>query len=691
MAARKKPRKNPAKKDTKKKTKEESFYTKGPQSIAKHSLPDDCVITHGSDATPDLRAGHNRFDYEYHRPEDKLPSDHDEIIAACQGIYRKVGMVRNIIDLMSDFASEGLDLRHPVKKHERFFKKWAEKVNLQDRAHTFMKLLLRDANVVVRRKMAKISKPAAKEMSRAQEEPEKITTTKKSGNKGQVPWRYTFLSPTIIEKTGGEMGKFFGDNQLAMRIPTTLARAIQKKRKTPEEQAIMEKLPAEVIEAAQGKGNRLVSLSDDKMYVDYYKKDDWEEWATPFLFGILEDVMLKDKMKLADMAALDGVINVIRLWKLGNSDKQILPTRTAVNRLLDMLQHNVGGGAMDLVWDDMIDLKVEYPPVDKILGSEKYDSVNLDIIRGLGIPDLLIGAGEIGNGGSDAVFAQLKTLTERLEYVRLRCIVWLETELQMVAEAMGIKKTPEIVFGIMSLRDEAAEKQLLIQLLDRGIVSNERVLQVFGQNFAIELENMRREQKIRVAEDGVLEKANPYYRPKSVMDLQHQYNMELQGLKSEEGGGENLVGDQPREEETKEAGRPPGSRDTEPRDDRTEKVLSVYKAIAEEHISAIDKIFDQRYLKSKKVKNLRSLTREQRDELEYTKRAILATVRPSDKITSELIATRASKSPENLVKIFNKLFKQLVKEHAGVVGRQPNLKERRSLAASTWAMLVPKQ
>jgi hypothetical protein len=262
----------------------------------------------------------------------------------------------------------------------------------------------------------------------------------------------------------------------------------------------------------------------------------------------------------------------------------------------------------------------------------------------------------------------------------------------MVADAMGIKKTPEIVFGIMSLRDEAAEKQLLIQLLDRGIVSSERVLQIFGQNFAIELENLRREQVIREKENGVLEKANPYYRPKSVMDLQHQYNMELQALKfGDGGGGENLAGDQPREEEKKEAGRPPGSMDTEPRDDRTEKVLSVYKAIAEEHMSAIDKIFDQLYLESNSVKNLRSLTREQKEELEYTKRAILATVRPKDKITKELISSRASKNPKNLVKIFNKLFKQLVKEHAGVMGRRPNLKERRSLAASTWAMLTPKK
>lgn len=56
----------------------------------------------------------------------------------------------------------------------------------------------------------------------------------------------------------------------------------------------------------------------------------------------------------------------IRLWKLGKSEQQIIPTAEVTNKLLDILkdtvQSNGGGGVTDIVWDDMIDLQVEYPP-----------------------------------------------------------------------------------------------------------------------------------------------------------------------------------------------------------------------------------------------------------------------------------------------------------------------------------------
>ena len=77
----------------------------------------------------------------------------------------------------------------------------------------------------------------------------------------------------------------------------------------------------------------------------------------------------------------------------------------------------------------------------------------------------------------------------------------------------------------MSLRDEAAEKQLIIQLLDRGIISAERVVEVFGMNFMIEVERIKSEQQIRDNDPKILEKSNPYNRPLSVMEKQAKLNI----------------------------------------------------------------------------------------------------------------------------------------------------------------------
>jgi len=566
------------------------LYTKGAQGINHHVLAEVCHLNHGTASDVNLRSGYNRHDRDRQRPDDKLPTKHADIIMSCQSVYRRIGMVRNIIDLMTDFAAEGLELQHTIKSQEKFYKEWARRVNLQGRSHDYMKLLMRDANVIVRRKNAFITLPAVREMTKGNvsglesidetkivDKPEKIKTTKKNANKREIPWRYTFLSPVVIEKIGGEVGRFFGADALGMRIPTALRNAI-KSPKSDAERNYIKKLPPEVVKAA-GKGSHLVELNADMIYVDYYKKDDWEDWGTPFLYGVLEDVMFKEKMRLADMAALDGVINVIRLWKLGKSDQQILPAPAAVDKLIDILQHNVGGGVMDLVWDDMIDLTVEYPPTDKILGADKYIGVNSDIVRGLGIPDSLVGGSDLGTRNAQSAFVQLKTLAERLEYVRSSAIRWMEGELRRVADAMGFKKIPSISFGIMSLRDEAAEKQLMIQLLDRGIISSEKATEVFGVNYMIELERIKSEQTIREDNPGILEKSNPYNRPFSVMEKQNDLSIELEKVKQQcaskndstddNGGGDNPKGDQPKDDGDNSPGRPPSTVDTGPRDERT--------------------------------------------------------------------------------------------------------------------------
>ncbi len=233
-----------AKKSSSNTPKKDVMYTRGEQAPSEHIVPEVCHINRGIAgrsvaADMNLRAGHNRHDYDAQRPSDRLPTEHAEIIQACQSVYRKIGMVRNIIDLMTDFASEGLELQHTVKSQEQFYRVWAEKADLPGRLHDFMKLLMRDGNVIVRRKNALIARPLIKEMTRGgigvvdtitetnvTEQPEKIGKTKLKTKKNEIPWKYTFLSPVVIKKIGGEVGRFFGSDALGMEIPPSLANSI---------------------------------------------------------------------------------------------------------------------------------------------------------------------------------------------------------------------------------------------------------------------------------------------------------------------------------------------------------------------------------------------------------------------------------------------------------------------------------
>ena len=69
-----------------------------------------------------------------------------------------------------------------------------------------------------------------------------------------------------------------------------------------------------------------------------------------------------------------------------------------------------------------------------------------------------------------------------------------------------------IVFDQMSLSDEAAEKNLLIQLADRDIISHETILERFKEIPSVEKMRLKREGKERNKET-VPVKVGPFHKP----------------------------------------------------------------------------------------------------------------------------------------------------------------------------------
>jgi hypothetical protein len=266
----------------------------------------------------------------------------------------------------------------------------------------------------------------------------------------------------------------------------------------------------------------------------------------------------------------------------------------------------------------------------------------------------------------------------------------MQGEMRLVADAMGFKKTAEIGFGNMSLRDEAAEKQLMIQLLDRNVISPERVSEVFGSEYAIELERLKSAHEFRMENPGVAERSDPYNRPFSVMEKQSDLDIKMEKVKqgspqktNDKGGGDNMSGDQPKNEGTNPSGRPRNTKDTKVRDERTSKTLSVLNVIAAGFMDKIDELVDGTYLELRDIKNMRSLTRAQRTELERTKRGLLSVLQSTDIVTKDLLASKIATS-KNRDAAMNDTFCGLVSEFTTSTGKEPATKERRILTASAW-------
>lgn len=439
-----------------------------------------------------VRDAYSQKGYYSFRPDEDPNGQIKRIISKCMCAYDKVGIIKNVIDLMGDFASQGISINHPNKRIERFYRRWWTKINGTERSERFLNILYRCGNVVVHRRTGKITRKTQKEMS-----------AKGGIAKREIPLRYNFLNPLSLEVIDGHSAILDDKPRYAISISEALKKSILGRSNSNEAP-----LPNELLQNIQA-GKSLIEIDPDQIETFFYKKDDWQIWANPMINAILDDISMLEKMKLADMSALDGAISNIRLWRLGSLEHKIMPNAAAINRLRDVLASNVGGGTMDLVWGPELDFKESNTQIYKFLGSEKYGPVLNSIYAGLGIPPTLTGlAGQ--SGGYTNNFISLKTLIERLEYGRsLLKKFWMD-EIYRVQQAMGFSEPASLHFDFMILSDETAEKNLLLQLADRDIISIETLRDRLGEDDKIENSRIKNEFKERDSGKRTV-KVDPYH------------------------------------------------------------------------------------------------------------------------------------------------------------------------------------
>ena len=145
-----------------------------------------------------VRTGFLRQDYDYFRPGESIAKRQKRIIKQCMAAYDKVGIIRNVIDLMSDFSSQGLNIYHPNKTIEKFFRTWFKQVNGLERSERFLNYLYRCGNVPVRRNVTKVNKKTTDSLKRAHGD-NFVQVENKNYSKNVIPWSYEFLNPLAID------------------------------------------------------------------------------------------------------------------------------------------------------------------------------------------------------------------------------------------------------------------------------------------------------------------------------------------------------------------------------------------------------------------------------------------------------------------------------------------------------------
>lgn len=571
-------------------------------------------------------------------------------IALSVEAYKGFGVVKNVIDLMCNFASEGLKIIHPRPKVQKFYERWAESVDLQGRAKDAIREYYKTANVFIYTTMGTVDEASYNKMRsikgssdsdiKDSNDPDNPLydefvnkERKKPIGKRKIPWRYTLLNPLQMDVRGT---KYFGGQEWVFVLDEETRNKTKDLKSTTNIDFLDDtevNLPPEFKKRDEGGG--IIKLDQARLYTLHYMKSDHEDWADPMVWPVMNDIMYKNQLRAMDMSVANSVINAITIFKLGDIKSGYTPPPSHFAKLAEMLRTPTYSHT--LVWNDAIQMESNYPPIEKLLSIDKYRSVDRDILAGLGVPAILVDGAEGGNFSN--AFLQVRTMLERLEEGRNEIMKWINKQLRLIARVMGHRDIPTVKFGHMSLRDEEAEKKLIIQLMDRNIISAERVHEFFDIETDIEIERMKKEKELS-DRDGIMTKFGPFKDPMNMMDaedtmkLDFKLKKDLNKSKPPTGGpgsfappqGKNVV---------KPNGRPPGS--TGPQEKRREvkpKGMGELSTKASSMYDEVSKYIADKFVLLRKVRSKKYLTSQDRKSVEELTFATMLGLDPYDNIST---------------------------------------------------------
>jgi len=642
-----------------------------------------------------VRDEYTRSNYDRCRPSEQLPTADRDIAISCNNAYYSVGIVRNMVDLMADFCVKGIDWAHTNRNVQAFYRKWFEQISGYDVSERFCNYLARLGNNCVFTNYMKVPDSVASEWKRSKgAEFSNVVASNR-----RIPGKYIFIDITSLSELYPEIGKFTTKRtfvlSFAQGLVNSMSHGMSAKRYGQFDLANVIKYVPDELRKKMSENNGNIVFTSDDLRLSHYKKDDWDSWAKPLIYSILEPLTLLRKMHLADMSALDGAISNIRLWKVGYIDptnplNSVIPTKSQLAKVREVVLNNITAGTLDVFWGPDLDFKESTTEVHKFLGPEKYQHVMAMIYDGMGIPPSLAGGGGGGDGGFTNNFISMKVLIEKLNYLRHKLTEFWNHEAKIVQKAMGFSSPATLVFDDAILSDEAQYKKLLLDLYDRDIISLEGVREEFNLLDPIENSRILRETKKR-AKGKIPEKSSPYHKPMWKVDLESE--MMKQGVLDP-----MLFGIEVKKEDVlkaqqgpRDGGRPSGAKDSTKRKPKVvrprtnaEQVLET-QVWAKESLDKISDIVTPAFVKEHKKAYARDLTVKQIDELENIKLGILGSHTPFSEITQDSI----EKSCANLIdtselKVVRDALLQRFHEK---FKRKPTIEDKRIASSAAYSII----
>jgi len=381
-----------------------------------------------------------------------------EAIELCQKAYANVAIFRNAIDIMAEFSNSPIYLEGENEKSKKFIENWMKKINIWKVKDQYFREYYRSGNIFIYRIDGKFSSDDLLKLN--------YVYASQSLKPGEIPLKYILLNPfdIVVERStafkDGIYKKILSDYELErLRTP-----------KTEDDKKVFESLDPEtqkkIKDGSFVDDGLKIKLDPEKLIYSFYKKQDYEPFAVPFGFSVLEDINWKLELKKIDQAICRTVENVILLITMGAEPDKGGVNPQNLKAMQELFKNESVGRA--LIADYTTKAQFVIPDLNKVLGSEKYKIVNEDIKEGL--QNVIVGSEKFSN-------TQIKAeiFLERLKESRNAFLNdFLQPQIKEICKNMGLKTYPTAKFEEIDIKDEVQFQRVITRLLEIGILTPEQ-------------------------------------------------------------------------------------------------------------------------------------------------------------------------------------------------------------------------
>jgi hypothetical protein len=383
-----------------------------------------------------------------------------DAIELCQKAYANVPIFRNAIDIMAELANSPIYIEGGNESSRTFIEKWFSKINLWALKDQYFREYYRSGNIFLYRLDGRFTAEDFIKLNKIYGSEDNFI------KKDHIPIKYILLNPYDIVATRSTSF----NNKIYKKILSEYELERLKSPNTKEDKEIFQSLSPDVQKRIKqggwGKDGISIDLDAKKLTHSFYKKQDYEPFAIPFGFPVLDDINWKIELKKIDQAVSRTIENVILLITMGAE-----PEKGGINpqniQAMQSLFMNESVGRV-LVADYTTKAEFILPDIGKIIGPDKYQIVNEDIRQGL--QNVIVGDEKYKNTQVKA-----EIFLERLKEARQSFIhTFLQPQIKMVCQHMGFKTYPTAKFEEIDIKDEVQLQRVVTRLIEMGILTPEQ-------------------------------------------------------------------------------------------------------------------------------------------------------------------------------------------------------------------------